>query len=254
MKLSILLGTLALASIAQATTYSVKGTEKLDASNLTPAGQVLVKTNTVSAGVTVKTLGPAQLVYKGSSQNEVCDEYAPSPNGEPELAPCIKSHILYAPLLQIEIPVQLEAYVEDVKLSKQVTLTGGLFRDCIQDYDSFVTLKEPTAPPARVNVNATCEIFLTSPYMKLQGKSVPLGGADIYANSQFILRSSLSSSRLISVENGKVSAETAKDVAALVEKNTKTGEGSYVVIETVVQGKGGQKLSLFDYVLEIFMK
>ncbi len=252
MKTALLFASILSVSAASHAALKLNGTTALTEWNTSPAGQALLKQDEVSAQVKVEAAGDLALKFNGYARIEVCDEYGPSPNGEPEFAPCVKSHMTFQPKFDLELPVKLTTTVEDVSGVQTATLSNSI-NSCVENYDSLIQLAIPTTPPAKAVVKAKCDVYLASAQVTTTGKSVKLAQSEIQAIATVLLETKLQTTHVITVENGRVSQETAAEIAAAAKKLKSAGIGNSVYVTAKVMNRG-QTIDLFNSGLSIDLK
>jgi hypothetical protein len=231
----------------------LKGSTPLNEWNTTQAGQALLQQDQVKAQIEVVATGDLAFAFGGYAKIEVCDELGDSPNGEPELAPCIRSHMTFAPKFTLALPVKLTTTVEDISGTQTAVLTSDL-QGCIENYDSLVETKEPTAAPAHAALKAKCEFYLPSAQFRIGGVSAKLANSQVEVISSVLLESKLKSTHVITIDNGQVSPETAAEIAQAGKKLKSAGLGNTVYVIAKVKSRAGKELDLFNYGLNIELK
>lgn len=143
-------------AVAKTLTANMRGEENLNWLLNEAGAKVAGLGGTITADVSFKVT-PGTLQFAGYKKSMLCVEYGPSPNGEPEFAPCVKEVAQFEPQFILKNSVVENrtrvgnGYRETIKTTDFLLIGAS----CFKNYNSLILTQEqaPTAPPAEVVIN-----------------------------------------------------------------------------------------------------
>lgn len=240
---SIVAASVSVASPPSGATNTLRSTADLSSYNqVTNAGKVLNFPKSVDAAISYRVV-LGRLTVTGWSPTDVCEEWGPSPNGEPEFRECLRYARVWSPAVVLANTRGFIAWTL-ADLSGRSTAAQDLdVSTCIKDLRSYELKQEtqPSQPVPALTFDRNCQAYL---YKGIETKSL----SPALANSNVSVEVKFGTFVKFSLANDVVVDGTLDDAnQASLEANFSTDASySQIIFDSFVR-VGGDTVRLLNY-------